>query len=125
MSELDLSSFEKALESLANVLQQPLNQYIRDASIQRFEYTFEISWKTLQRFLKLQGVETGSPKQVFRAAFKAKLIDAVEPWFGFLDARNLTTHTYNENTADEVYRAAGKFLPYVQELYKQLKKNED
>ena len=120
MSDLDLSALRKAADSLEDILRQPLNPYIRDGVIQRFELTFELTWKTMQRALKLGGVETGSARQVFRAAHKAGYLDDVPAWMGFLASRNLTTHTYNEATADEVYQAAARFPSFARQVIAKL-----
>lgn len=112
----DLTPLKSALESLKKALSQDFNEFTRDAAIQRFEYTFELAWKAMKRALKEEGLETGSPKQIFRTAFQAKMIDDVETWFGLLKERNLTVHTYNEDTANEVYLSAKSFPPIVEKL---------
>lgn len=106
----NLNPLKKALDSLEDILKQPHNKYIVAGVVQNFEFTFELSWKAMQRFLKLQGVETGSPNQVLRAAAQEGLIIDLELWLTFLKNRNLTVHTYNEDVAEEVYQAA-KLLP--------------
>ena len=106
MSQIDLNSLEKALNSLENILKQDINEFIRDGVIQRFEYTFELTWKTLKRVLKDEGLDEESPKQVLRAAQRAGLIEGIDDWFSLLKYRNLTVHTYNDKTAEEVYENA-------------------
>ena len=118
----DFSSLEKAQETLKDILKQPLNEYIRDGAIQRFEYTFELSWKFLQRVLKDQGQVTGSPQQVLRSAHQAGLIDQLDTWFEFLKSRNLSVHTYDQRVANEVFESAKKFPPFVDKLLNTLKK---
>ena len=117
----DLSSLQLAVKSLKEALKQDYNEFIRDAAIQRFEYTFELAWKAMKRTLKEEGSEVGSPKQVFRSAFEAKLIDNLELWFSLLKERNLTVHTYNVETAKEVYNSAKKFPEIVDQLINNLK----
>jgi nucleotidyltransferase substrate binding protein (TIGR01987 family) len=125
MAKNDYSSLSKAISSLEDILQQPMDPYRRDGAIQRFEYTFELTWKSLQRSLKTQGLETGSPKQVFRAAHKAAMIDRVDDWFEFLEMKNLIAHTYNESLADRVFDAAKRFPPYARQALVGLTLNED
>ena len=120
--KLILTSLERAAASLEDILRQPYSQYIRDGVIQRFEYTFELCWKFLQRELKQLGVIVGNPKDVFREAQKSALIIDVQVWFEFLKARNLTSHTYNENTAKEVYDVAVRFPPFVAAVLTELRK---
>lgn len=118
---IDFSALEKAILSLEEILKQPMDIFRRDGTIQRFEYTFELTWKMMQRVLKLQGVEASSPKQVFRAAWKAHFIENIEEWFRFLEKRNLTAHTYNEDVADEVFEAAKIFPTYAKKVLEKLK----
>jgi len=113
---MDTTAFRKAISRLEDILEQEHDEFIRDGTIQRFEYTFELAWKAMQRLLKEEGLTGGSPKQTFRAAHEAGLIDDVEPWFRFLKLRNLTVHTYNEALADEVYDSAREFPDLVRRL---------
>lgn len=117
-----LSPLEKSLESLKDILNQPINEYIRDGVIQRFEYTFELSWKTLKRYFKEIGREDipGGPKPLIREAGKEGLIDDVEKWLDFLEARNKTSHIYNESEAKKVYECAKDFPVFVEKLIKEL-----
>lgn len=117
---LDLSSLRLAIESLDEILKQPTNEFIRDGAIQRFEYTFELCWKFMQRLLKLRGVETGSPSQVIRSGAKEGLVDDVDSWLRFLKSRNLTVHTYNRKVAEEVYGDAKQFPSFAKELLRKL-----
>lgn len=68
-TQLSLDYVKQALDSLELALAQPKNEFIRDAVIQRFEYSFELSWKTLKRFLKLYyAYQEGHLKDLFRLA---------------------------------------------------------
>ena len=120
---LDISSLKKATASLRDAMQQQEDQYVRDAAIQRFEYTFELAWKMLKRYLKMKmGIEEHTIKDVFRESAKVGLIDDPEVWFAYLKARNLTTHTYNEMTAEETYVVAKDFLKDVEAMLVELEK---
>ncbi len=122
MATLILDPLEKALNSLQKALEEPKDEFIRDATIQRFEYSFELSWKMLKRYLTANSTEPEfNIKNIFREAARQQLINNAESWFEFHKARNLTTHTYNEDTAEETYEAAVKFLPEAQHLLSQLK----
>lgn len=124
LQEPDLNSLKKVLHSLEDILTQPQNKYIIAGVIHNFELTFGLSWKAMQCFLKLRGVDTGSPNQVLRASKKEGLIDDLELWMKFLKERNLTVHTYNENVAEEVYETA-KLLPKeVRELLSKLEQEK-
>jgi nucleotidyltransferase substrate binding protein (TIGR01987 family) len=116
MADFDLNPIRKALASLKEILAQPKNKFIITKTIQNFEFTFELAWKAMRRLLKLRGADLAIPMQVFRGATKEGLIQDIDVWTEFLKKRNLTVHTYNENTAEEVYQAAARFPQYVDEL---------
>lgn len=108
--EISISPFKKALSALDKAIEQPKNEFTRDASIQRFEYSFELCWKLLKRYFFLKtGIEEFQIKNIFREAAKQDLIENVDNWFIYHTARNLPSHTYNERTAEETYQAAKKF----------------
>lgn len=78
---------------------------LRDATIQRFEFTFEAAWKALQLYLQYQGLEATGPRQAIKQAFAQGLIQTPEEadiWLAMLEDRNLTTHTYREALADAI-----------------------
>lgn len=109
-SSISILPFKKALKSLSDVLREPFSALIRDAAIQRFEYTFELSWKLMKRYFKVNNnLDIFNVKNIFREAGKQQLIENVETWFDFLEARNLTSHTYDEKIADKVYQKSKEF----------------
>lgn len=121
---MNLKPLRKALSSLKEILAQPKDKFIVAGTIQNFEFTFELAWKAMQRFLKLKGVDTGSPNQVLRAAHKEGLIDDLELWLRFLKNRNLSVHTYNEDVAEEVYSTAILLPNEVDQLLPKLENSE-
>jgi len=79
---------------------------VRDASIQRFEYSFEAVWKAAQRYLRvMEGRMEASPKPVVRASVAAGLLEATDGRIALnmVDDRNLTSHTYNEELAQRIF----------------------
>lgn len=91
---------------LAEAVAEPKSELIRDATIQRFEFTFELVWKTLKLYLERQGYECGGPRPTLKKAFSEKLIptpEEADTWFQMLDDRNLTTHAYDEALANRIY----------------------
>ena len=92
-----------ALARLDHALAQPANEFVRDSAIQRFEFTFELFWKSLKAYAEESGVEAFSPRDSLRAAFQSGVIQESPEWFCMLEDRNLTSHTYNEATADTIY----------------------
>jgi len=116
------AEFKKALVSLEKALSLPEDDVSRDASIQRFEFCVELAWKSAK---KMMGTSTTAPKQVVREMAQARLIDDVVFWLTAIDQRNLSSHTYNERLAKEVYGFAQRFLPAAQELSNRLEREGD
>lgn len=116
-----IDDFEKALARLDKALKLSPTRIHKDATIQRFEFCFELNWKTVKLFLNNQGIECKSPRDCFRKAADYGLIDNPAKWFDFLDARNLIAHTYNEKTADRIYKKTAPFLKNAKKLLKKLK----
>lgn len=76
---------------------------LRDSIIQRFEFTTELSWKLMKRYLDENlMIEQYSPRSVVKESYKQRLIEDGEIWLDILEDRNLTSHTYDENTANKI-----------------------
>ena len=100
---------------LAEVVTLAESDVIRDATIQRFEFTFEVVWKALKLYLERQGHECGGPRPTLKKAFAeghlAKADDA-EVWLRMLDDRNLTSQAYDEPLAQRIYgRIVAEYAP--------------
>ena len=98
--------FETALEKLKEAVNlyniEKKDIYI-DAMIQRFEFCTELSWKLMKRYLDENLViEHNSPRSVVKEAYKQRLIEDGEIWLDILEDRNLTSHTYDELTANRI-----------------------
>ncbi|MGE0424107.1 MAG: nucleotidyltransferase substrate binding protein [Reyranellaceae bacterium] len=126
--ELILTPIVNAASTLRRaIVARPRDEFVRDAIVQRFEYTYELAWKFVRRRLIAQGVETNAltRRDLFREAAKARLIDDPLAWFDFTRARNLVSHTYNEATALEVVAVAEIFLPAVETLIAELERRNE
>ena len=91
----------------------------RDGLIQRFEFTVELSWKSIKEYLEDQGVsiQFSSPRAILKEAFAAGMILDAERWNQILTARNITSHVYDEKTAIDVAdQICRDFLPPLQAL---------
>lgn len=117
--KLDLTSLEKALAALqrglTRALADPADEELRDACIQRFEFSFELAWKMLKRRLELDApsapeIDAMSYRTLMRVAAERGLIADPRPWFGYRDQRNLTSHTYDQAKAAQVFAALPAFL---------------
>jgi len=105
-----LQSFRKAfgqLEKAAAIAgERKLSQLEQQGLIQAFEFTHELAWNTLKDFLESRGTnQLYGSKDATREAFAKGLIDEGEQWMAMIQSRNQTTHTYNEETADEIAKA--------------------
>lgn len=92
---------------------------MRDGVIQRFEFTFELSWKALKEYMQSQGstAELQFPKQVLREAYAAGLIDGESTWLSMLADRNTTSHIYDDKLAGRICRdICGAYLPVLEAL---------
>jgi nucleotidyltransferase substrate binding protein (TIGR01987 family) len=128
---MDLTKLRRAIETLETALRcsqlphladldENLPHVIRAAVIQHFEFTFELSWKMLERQLSEKlgssAVKQMTNKALFRVAAERLLIEEPQRWFAYLDARNQTSHTYNESVADDVYGQIPAFLDDAKKL---------
>ncbi|SHF37699.1 nucleotidyltransferase substrate binding protein [Desulforamulus putei] len=118
-----ISRLERALATLDEILEQPFSVIIRDATIQRFEYCFELSWKLLKKALKIDGIDVNSPRQTIRAAFETGYIDDIDIWFEMLEDRNMTSHTYDPDIANQVYESANRLPEEIRKVLKILAKS--
>lgn len=114
---VSLEEFSKALVSLEEALTAVKTDISRDASIQRFEFCVELAWKTAK---KVMGTSTTAPKQVIREMAQSGFIEDVAFWLKSIDQRNLSSHTYNQKLAEEVYAFAQSFLSPAKQLLTKL-----
>ena len=116
-------NFDRAYALLCEALEKgsaPLNQLEKEGVIQRFEYTFELAWKTIKDFLEDSGMifATVTPRQVLKDAFAAKVIADGQIWIDMLDHRNLLSHTYNSASFEKAVEAvAARYLPAMHSLH--------
>lgn len=137
---LDLSSLQKGVESLTRAIavghtcikendDTDQAEVIRAGIIQNFEFTYELCWKFMQRWLEVnavgEAVDRLTMKELFRIAAERHLIKNVEAWFEYHKARNKTSHIYNIAIAKDVYRVAELFLVDAKALLKELEDRND
>lgn len=96
--------FMRAAFRLTEACGQPFTPFIRDAVIQRFEFCWELAWKVLKMRLEQVGVEVLTPRDVFREALEKGLIKDGNLWSEAQKMRNLTSRTYDEDLANQVYQ---------------------
>lgn len=123
MSRLEAvtKQYKKMVERLSDVLKEKKTDIARDSAIKRFEFTFDLSWKTIKAVLEQEkGISCRSPKDCFRQAYKLGLIEYNEFWLQMTDWRNQAVHTYSEKFANSFYKKLPKALKHFQHLLKNL-----
>ncbi len=119
--DFSLKPLKQALHSLEDAISKHRDDLTRDAIIQRFEYTFELSWKTLKKYFEFNNnLREDNVKNLFREAGRHGLVDQVETWFGYHQARNMTSHIYSEPVAKQVFETAKDFALKCHELITRL-----
>ncbi|MGX6960317.1 MAG: HI0074 family nucleotidyltransferase substrate-binding subunit [Rickettsia endosymbiont of Pentastiridius leporinus] len=115
---IKLENFRKAFIKLEAIYSKPTTEdraYI-DATIQRFEFTFELAWKFLKEYFAEKGIVINYPKEVLKEAFTAGVISDEDLWLYMFADRNMTSHTYDEKLADEIYKRIKTYVPAIKEL---------
>ena len=124
--KLKHETFSRALKKLHAVPAKDIsaNELFLDGLIQRFEFRFEQAWKLMKAFADYEGVEVNSPRAAIRQAFQTQLIDDAEAWLDMLEKRKLSAHTYDEETAAEIYRhVARKYIFLLDDFAATAEKN--
>ena len=94
-----------ATERLKEALQEQESDIIIDGTLHRFEFTFELAWKTMKDYLEYSGIidGIGSPREIIKTAFANGIIDDGENWIKMMLARNSLAHLYDEDKSREIY----------------------
>ncbi len=116
LGKLDIGPLLKAQAALQEGIQIAKSNLEKTGAIQRFEFTYELAWKTMKRILAVRGIEVFSPKQTFRISAQEGLIKNPETWFEFVEIRNLTVHTYNEEMSEKIFLLLPKFAKELEQF---------
>ncbi len=132
--EKRFKDFEKALSRFREAYTKAKEKvgtddyfFFRDSSIQRFEFTVEIFWKFIKRLLKeKEGIDCKTPKSCIRKFFSAGYLDEnkTKLLLHMIDDRNLTSHTYKEEIAEDIFSRFEKYIPILEEIILKMKKDE-
>ena len=117
-------NFKKAIEQLKEFIEKSdLNKFERQGMVQCFEYTFELAWKTAKDYLENEGYSVKTPRETIQIAYQIGLIKDGHAWIDALEKRNLISHTYNEDSADEAEKLIRtKYYGILLNLFQQLTK---
>ncbi|MEA3369472.1 MAG: HI0074 family nucleotidyltransferase substrate-binding subunit [Candidatus Ratteibacteria bacterium] len=122
--KLKYKDAQKALDTLKKIFDEPFSIIIRDAAIQRFEYSFEAFWKFIKEYLKeKEGVIGNSPKTCFREIFSLgySTEDETVELQEMTDRRNDTSHTYKEEVAQKIYKGIKGYFELMDKILIKLK----
>ena len=122
--EAGLDNFEQAILRLEAALQYDpeVLDIALDAVIQRFEFTFELAWKSIRLAAKAVGYDCKSPRGCLKLAYKLEWLEDEEKWLRLLEARNQISHAYDQETAREVYETVKEYFEVFKSLLEELRK---
>lgn len=97
--------YKNALTRLKEALREEPSEIVIDGILHRFEFTFELAWKTIKDYLEYMGIseKTGSPRENIQLAYKQGIISDGELWIEIMLARNSLSHLYDEETSINIY----------------------
>ena len=117
------NEYNNAVERLQEALLEEESEIIIDGALHRFEFTFELAWKTIKDYLEYMGLteKTGSPREIIQQAFKQGIIENGEEWINMMLSRNTLSHLYDEKTSRDIfYEIKNKYIQLFLELKEKL-----
>ena len=120
-SQLVFAQLEQALQRLEEMANLPIHEHRAeiDSTIHRFEFTFELFWKFLKKKLHDDyDIEVHGPRSVLQQAYMHKIINEEKIWLAMLEDRNMTSHTYKQALADQIYENIKKYVPFLKQELK-------
>lgn len=118
--------YSKALQRLKEALLEETSAIVIDGTIQRYEFTFELAWKTVKDYLEYNGIvdNVASPRNTIQHAFQSKIIQDGEIWIQMMLDRNALSHLYDEERSREIYEnIKNKYIVEFEKLKEFLEKN--
>lgn len=123
-------NFERAFSLLNEAFEKDIDDMSdleKEGVVHRFEYTFELAWKTLKDYLIYSGVvlDQITPRKVIKEAFAAKIIDDGQIWIDMLEQRNLMSHTYDSETFEAVFGSISqRYITALEQVFTWLKERD-
>ena len=119
-----VATFEQALKTFKEALLENPSDLERDGAIQRFEYCFDLAWKSLKRHLEKSGlINLNSPRSVFAAAYAEGVINDEIIWSTIILKRNASVHTYNQQLAETLFAELPLYYDAMYDLLQKLKED--
>ena len=114
-----LDNLGRALARLDEAVAVPIDprHFMLDTVINRFEFTFELFWKTLRLMLVREGIEASTPREILKQGVAVGWLHDEQLWLEMLRRRNETSHIYNQDLALEIHARIKIFLPLLQNGY--------
>lgn len=122
IEHIDIENLLKARNRFEEFRQNISTDQNRAGAIQAFEFSYELAWKTIKRVLNERGINVASPRDTFREAALNKLISDPKIWFSFIEKRNISSHTYDEEKVINVISVFENFSQALTELIFNLEK---
>lgn len=91
-----LDRFSSAIKRRDELYREGFGDIFLDLAVKRFEFTYEMAWKAIKRYLDYLGIESLSPRSCFRDAYQQGLIEDQGVWLEMIEQRNLSSHVYSE-----------------------------
>lgn len=121
-----IKKFRDSVESLKEGVHQAQDDLDKDGVIQRFEFTFELLWKTLKIFLEGEGIECITPKECLKSAFRVGLIENEQTALDMLEDRNKTSHTYDKEESQKIFKKIEEnYFPFIQGILNKLEERNN
>lgn len=112
-----------ALERLKEAVKQGDSDIIIDGILHRFEFTFELAWKTVKNYLEYLGItnKVDSPREIIQTGYKQGIIEDGESWIKMMLSKNSLSHIYDEKTSREIYEyIVSEYIDLFENLKKKL-----
>ncbi len=122
--QIDLRPFFKARATFEKFRKHLGTDQEKAGAVQAFEFSYELAWKTMKRILEKKGIDVRSPRDCFREAALNGMISNPKAWFGFIDKRNLTVHTYDEAVMQLVISIFEDFSNALDELVRYIEREQ-
>jgi nucleotidyltransferase substrate binding protein (TIGR01987 family) len=119
---IDILSLLRARDAFNLFRQDMLTDRDKAGAIRAFEFCYELSWKTMKRFLAVRDLEVTTPRDAIREAAKINWIQSPEQWFDFMKKRNLAPHTYEQEIVEELLEIFDDFSGSLHEFIEAIKK---
>jgi nucleotidyltransferase substrate binding protein (TIGR01987 family) len=103
------TKFSEAVDRKEEFYREGFGDIYLDLVVKRFEFTYEMAWKALKRYLDFIGIDSASPRGCFKEAFAQKVVGDESIWLDMIEQRNITSHVYDES---EIAEIIGKTVTY-------------